>query len=64
VRPSVANFILLDVDDVEAFRRALLSHGMVVRDWTSFGLPSRVRIACRLPDGSSRLLFVVKMLKQ
>jgi histidinol-phosphate aminotransferase len=43
VRPWVANFILLDVEDGEAFRRALLSHGMVVRDCTSFGVPSCVR---------------------
>ncbi len=58
-----ANFVLVDVGDGSAFRRALLPHGIVVRDCTSFGLPSGVRIACRLPEQCTRLLEVVESLK-
>jgi histidinol-phosphate aminotransferase len=63
VHPSVANFMLVDVGDGSAFRRSLLPHGIVVRDCTSFGLPSCVRIACRLPEQCTRLLEVVESLK-
>jgi histidinol-phosphate aminotransferase len=62
VHPSVANFVLVDVGDAPAFRRALLPHRIVVRDCTSFGLPSCVRIACRLPEQCTRLLEVVESL--
>jgi len=64
VRPSMANFVLVDVGDAAAFRRALLPHGKVVRDCTSFGLPSNVRIACRLPEQCARLIEVVAGLKE
>jgi histidinol-phosphate aminotransferase len=63
VHSSVANFVLVDVGDGSAFRRALLPHGIVVRDCTSFGLPACVRIACRLPEQCTRLLEVVESLK-
>ena len=59
VRPSAANFVLVDVGDGEAFRRALLPHGIVVRDCASFGLPEYVRIACRPIADCERLLSVV-----
>jgi len=57
VRPSRANFVLVEVGDGAAFRRALLAEGrIVVRDCASFGLPQAVRIACRQPDDCRRLL--------
>jgi histidinol-phosphate aminotransferase len=62
VHPSLANFLLVDVHDALAFRRALLPHGIVVRDCTSFGLPCCVRIACRLPEQCTRLLDAVASL--
>ncbi len=63
VRPSAANFVLVDVGDGTAFRRALLPHGIIVRDCTSFGLPGYIRIACRLPGECDKLLDVVRQLK-
>jgi len=61
VRPSAANFILVEVGDGARFRRALLPHGVVVRDCASFGLPAHVRIACRPPTDCQRLLDAVAM---
>ena len=59
VRPSAANFVLVEVGDGAAFRRALLPHGIVVRDCASFGLPAHVRVACRRPTEVERLLRAV-----
>jgi histidinol-phosphate/aromatic aminotransferase/cobyric acid decarboxylase-like protein len=64
VQASAANFVLLNVGDATAFRRALLANGMVVRDCTSFGLPACVRIACRIPEQCARLLDVLSTLRQ
>jgi histidinol-phosphate aminotransferase len=63
VQPSSANFVLVQVGDAPTFRRALLPHGMVLRDCTSFGLPEHVRIACRLPEQCHRLLQLVDQLR-
>jgi len=62
VEPSAANFVLVDVGDGASFRKALLPHGLVVRDCASFGLPAHVRVACRLPDDGKRLLATVEHL--
>ena len=59
VEPSQANFVLVHVGDGASFRRALLPHGLVVRDCASFGLPASVRIACRLPAECQRLIETV-----
>ncbi len=64
VRASTANFVLVNVGEATAFRRALLPHGIVVRDCTSFGLPAYVRIACRMPEHCTRLLDVVTSLRR
>jgi histidinol-phosphate aminotransferase len=60
VYPSRANFVLAEVGEAAAFRRALLTQRFVVRDCTSFGLPSCVRVACRLPAECQRLLAAIK----
>jgi histidinol-phosphate/aromatic aminotransferase/cobyric acid decarboxylase-like protein len=59
VESSEANFVLVNVGDGASFRRALLPHGLVVRDCASFGLPRSVRIACRLPAECQRLIETV-----
>jgi histidinol-phosphate aminotransferase len=64
VEPSAANFVLVQVGDATAFRRTLLPHALVVRDCTSFALPDRVRVACRLPDQCRILLDKVAQLRQ
>jgi histidinol-phosphate aminotransferase len=63
VQQSAANFVLVDVGDGAGFRRALLPHGLVVRDCASFGLPGHVRVACRVPEECMRLLAEVDQLQ-
>jgi histidinol-phosphate/aromatic aminotransferase/cobyric acid decarboxylase-like protein len=53
VRPSAANFVL--VDGAPRLRDALAAHGIVVRDCASFGLPDCVRVAVPDRDGLARL---------
>jgi histidinol-phosphate/aromatic aminotransferase/cobyric acid decarboxylase-like protein len=57
VVPSTTNFFLVRVGDAAAFRRRLLiDHRILVRDGTSFGLPSYVRMAARIHSDHDRLL--------
>ncbi len=57
--PSQTHFFLLPVGNGATFRRALLTHGMLVRDCASFGLPQYVRIAPHRPAENLRLLEVI-----
>jgi histidinol-phosphate/aromatic aminotransferase/cobyric acid decarboxylase-like protein len=59
VLPSQANFVLVEVGNATQFRSALLPHGLVVRDATSFGLPRHVRVACRRPEDCQQLLDTI-----
>jgi len=52
VRPSDANWILVDR---AGLREVLASHGVVVRDCASFGLPGVTRIAVPSEEGLERL---------
>jgi histidinol-phosphate/aromatic aminotransferase/cobyric acid decarboxylase-like protein len=52
-RPSDANFVLCDAPP--GFRDKLLAQGIVVRDCTSFGLPTQVRVAVPNHEGIERL---------
>ena len=61
--PSKANFFLVKVNSAPDFRTALLRHGMVVRDCTSFGLPGYVRIAPRTMPECKKLITTIEALK-
>ena len=61
--PSKSNFFLVRVNDAKAFRTALLKHGILVRDCTSFGLPEYVRIAPRTMPECQRLIATIEALK-
>jgi histidinol-phosphate aminotransferase len=62
VVPSAANFLLVEVGDGPDLRRKLLSHGLLVRDCTSFGLPEHVRIAARRMEECRRLIETLREL--
>ena len=54
--PSQTHYFLLNVGDGAAFRQQLLTHGLLVRDCASFGLPAYVRIATHQPAENQELL--------
>ncbi len=58
--PSATHFFLVPVDNAAAFRLALLRRGVLVRDCTSFGLPTYVRMATRMSEENERLLAVIR----
>ena len=62
VVPSAANFLLVEVGDGRSLRMRLLSHGLMVRDCTSFGLPEYVRIAARRMEECRRLIKALRQL--
>jgi histidinol-phosphate aminotransferase len=62
--PSRTNFFLVKVADARGFRTALLRHGMLVRDGTSFGLPGYIRIAARTMPECQQLIATIKLLKR
>jgi histidinol-phosphate aminotransferase len=64
VVPSKTNFFLVEVASAKAFRTALLRHGMLVRDCTSFGLPQYIRIAPRTMPECQKLIATLKALKR
>jgi histidinol-phosphate/aromatic aminotransferase/cobyric acid decarboxylase-like protein len=53
---STTHYFLLRVGEAAVYRQALLQHGILVRDCTSFGLPSYIRVATRRPEENARLL--------
>ncbi len=53
---GVANFLLVEVGDAPSFRRRLLTSGVCVRDCTSFGLSSYVRVAVPHPHQVSLVI--------
>jgi threonine-phosphate decarboxylase len=58
--PSVVPFFLVCVGDGAAFRRALLTRGVLVRDCASSGLSEYVRISTRRPEENERLLAAIR----
>jgi len=55
-RPSVANFVLVEVGNGRLVAERLLERGLAVRDCASFGLPAHVRIGVRSIPDQERLL--------
>ena len=53
---SDANLYILDVGDAGKKKQELLKHGLVVRDCTSFGLPSHVRFSVRTDEENDLLI--------
>lgn len=58
--PTSTHYFLVQVGDAAGFRRALLSHSVMVRDCTSFGLPDYVRISTRKAEDNALLLTAIK----
>ena len=57
--PSQTHYFLMPVGNGAQFRQKLLQRGILVRDCTSFSLPSYVRIATRKPEENTRLLYAL-----
>jgi len=62
--PSKANYFLVRVGDAGKFRKALLKHGILVRDCSSFGLPDYIRIAPRTMAVCRKLITTIETLKR
>ncbi len=56
---SAANFVLCDVGDAAAVTEAAKQDGVIVRDTTSFGLPSCIRLTCGTREESRRAVEVL-----
>jgi histidinol-phosphate aminotransferase len=59
VVPVVAggSFVVVDVGDARRFADAMLARGVRVRDCTSFGLPSLVRLGVRSDEDQAQLIL-------
>lgn len=55
-RSTTTNYMLVPVSDPSALRNRLLAHRIVVRDCTSFGLPTFIRLATQRPEDNQLLL--------
>ena len=56
-RPSSVNYLLVDcARDAGPLSAALESHGVIVRDCTSFGLPASIRVAVRTREENALLV--------
>ena len=60
--PSDTHFFLVAVGDARSFRSALLKHGILVRDCTSFQLPEYIRIGTRTLPECQRLIATIETL--
>jgi len=61
--PSRANFFLVKATKAQGLRTALLRHGILVRDCTSFGLSEYIRIAARTMPECQKLIATVQAMK-
>jgi histidinol-phosphate/aromatic aminotransferase/cobyric acid decarboxylase-like protein len=58
--PSTAFFLTFAVPDAASLRRRLLVKGVLVRDCTSFGMPSYVRVGGRPKADRERLIQALR----
>ena len=59
--PSSANFLLVNVGNARELRNKLLKrHRIIVRDCTSFGLPSHIRIGIRTKEDCKSLVAALR----
>lgn len=61
--PSDANYFLWQVRGARGWRQALLAHGCLVRDCTSFGMRGYLRVSIRTLPECERLVEAVRMVK-
>ncbi len=59
VVPSSAHYFMVEVGDAASFRKRLLMKGLQVRDCSSFGLPSFIRVSPRSMDDCKKLVEAV-----
>jgi histidinol-phosphate aminotransferase len=65
VLPSDAHYFLVKVGNAPECRRALLRHGILVRDGSSFGLPEYIRVSPRsLPECEKLVAAMEKTLSE
>lgn len=60
ILPSKVHYFLVKVGAATNFRQHLLTHKIMVRDCTSFGLPDHIRIATRTTEDNMKLLNALK----
>jgi len=61
--PSDTHFFLVRAASASSLRTALLRHGILVRDCTSFGLPGYVRISARTIPECHRLIAAIQAIR-
>jgi histidinol-phosphate aminotransferase len=61
--PPATLFFMVPVASAEMCAKCLLEQGMLVRDCTSFGLPTFIRIGPRTPEDNGRLLHAIATCK-
>lgn len=57
--PSEGNFVLIDVGDAKHVTEALFDQGIIVRDCTSFGLDSCIRVTVAPEDALARAIAAI-----
>lgn len=63
--PSVANFILIDTacDGIKVFK-AMLKHGVIVRDMQQYGLKNFIRVSIGMPAENRKFIEALKKVLQ
>ncbi len=57
--PTQANFILIDIKrDADAFFKAMLKDGIIIRSMSSYGYPNYIRVSVGLPEENEKFLNI------